>query len=249
MQQSVIDTPVTLITFDAHNDHVTPGCIDQLRRTRESYLTVEILGDLCNQKLSKNDDDWIIAGMELGLIGDAVTLGVSTRVGEAGINKEHTDHLDAVHQIATATHPGDEFEHQGRLSDIFRRDMCHRLWDILDWKHVPRGRFDFLETARPIWLDIDLDAFVMRWEDFTFPWPDEVWRVRYCTPSQCSTTQGWTGQAFFEELLRRAVLLTIATEPSCCGGQEKAQMVLSSLNQFLFAGKLISSGLGPLSKL
>lgn len=133
--------------------------------------------------------------------------------------------------------PHEAFLFQGALTDrsVVENDL---LWSILQWGPGPEGRLHFLESQRKICLNVDLDAFVVRWENFKFPWPEEVWLERFHTASDFDATRGWTAKSFVHELTMRAGLMTIAREPEFCGGEAKADAIWGDLNKHLFDSQL-----------
>ena len=228
--------PLTLVTFDAHTDLLEPSstCKGDLEQALREGPTVERVADICQRKLSRNDDDWILAGMELGMVRHAVALGVSHWAQGLRDLTEYLDHRGVRHGIAVVGHPGEEFEYQGKLSDVVRSGELAHLWSLLGWSWEGTV-FGFEDLAEPIWLDVDLDAFAVKWEEFLFPWPEEVWSKRYHVPSGYFSTKGWTGRKFFQQLVKRARLITISTEPDCCGGDAKALRILKDLSRHLLS--------------
>ena len=90
-------------------------------------------------------------------------------------------------------------------------------------------------------LGAALDAFVVNWEGYVFPWSDEVFLDRFLKPSDYITTRGWTGKRFFSALVERAGAIVIAREPKLCGGPEKTSQVWRQVNRFLFDDQLVVS--------
>lgn len=223
--------PCKLVMFDRHSDDLRPQqgrALEMIRAMRASEPSVDDLLTLTDGSLSDRDDDWLLAGMELGLFSDAVVFGAED-LGGAGL-REFQDHRGEAHRIwINASLPGDCFGVQGNLGDIARKYEVRPLWEILQWG--PRnGRMDFTGTE-VVALSVDLDAFAIEWQDFTFPWPEEVWTRRFLKESTYDTTQGWTGKRFVEGLCRKSALLTIAREPAHCGGEAKARQILKDLNE------------------
>jgi hypothetical protein len=56
--------------------------------------------------------------------------------------------------------------------------------------------------------------------------------------SEYFTTNGRNRQSFIRGLISKAGVLTVAREPSCCGGEEKSDRILASLNKYVFDGNL-----------
>lgn len=240
-QKKILPHPCTLVTFDAHQDTLDPSCSckEDILRIRKSGITFNEIVHLCQEKLRKCNDDWIKAGMELGLISDAVIFwaGEEPNIGNLENLKEYKDLQKNIHKIKLLGLPGTELKCQGDLSDTARWGGLSELWKILGWQY--NSRFSFAEDERKILLDFDLDFFIVRWKGcYRFPWPAEVFKKEFLVQSKYQTTLGWTGKDFLDGLVSRAALLTIAREPYCCGNNTKANQVLGKVNHYLFDNKL-----------
>jgi hypothetical protein len=234
-EQGLLPKPCTLVMFDLHHDALEPRCLPGLRAARER-LTVNDVVRLCGQNLSSNDDDWLKAGMELRMFGDAVIFGVEDtsdrdryRTYRADLAREHT--------IDMLERPGSALGYQGSLSDRARSGALERIWNVLGWQ-ILDCVFEFLPDQPRILLTIDLDYFAVRWDDYTFPWPDEVFNKEFLAASDYSSTQGWTGKAFLRGLVEKAGLVAICRESACTGGLEKSRFILSKLDEYVFDGDL-----------
>jgi hypothetical protein len=234
-EQGLLPKPCTLVSFDLHHDALDPRCLAELCAARES-LTVNDVVRLCGQSLSRNDDDWVKAGMELGMFGDAVIFGVRD-TSDRHRYRTYRDDLDREHMIEMLERPHSALAYQGSLSDRARRGALERIWDVLGWQIVHQI-FEFLPDRPRILLSIDLDYFAVGWDDYTFPWPDEVFERELLAASDYWSTQGWTGKAFVQGLVEKAGLVAICRESACTGGPEKSRLILSKLDQRVFDGKL-----------
>ncbi len=169
--------------------------------------------------------------MELGLIESAVIFGVEDTCRhnpfDVDLGKANIDpRIKVLGQPSSSSALG----HQGALVDHTKASSCSKLRDMLGWH--PRDGFPPVTEANRILLDFDLDCFIVRFwgGEYKFPWPDEVFEGEYSDDLRV--------KGFMDELINRAGLVTIAREPSHCGGDEKSDQVLHRLNQFIFDGKL-----------
>lgn len=131
--------------------------------------------ELCRHDLRALDDDWIKAGMELGLITDAVVFGVhdQTDARRAGVGPL-TDHTGQTHRFFALRLPRSELMHQGRLSDLAYATEYRDIWEALNWDSGAGG-FAFRQTDQALFLTLDLDCFAVSWRDYLFPWPGQVY--------------------------------------------------------------------------
>jgi hypothetical protein len=115
-EMNLIPKPCTLVMFDAHKDSVDPTCLEVLSAARAS-LTSQQLVDICQTQLRILDDDWVKAGIELGIFGDAVVFG--------GWRGEELHDVDVYQDKATSQNhrfiksglPLHALAYQGELSD------------------------------------------------------------------------------------------------------------------------------------
>ena len=240
-QEKILPHPCTLVTFDAHHDTLDPtcSCNEDILRIKKAGITFDEIVHLCQEKLSKRNDDWIKVGMKLGLIDDAVIFWAEEGKNNENLEnlKEYKDQLGSIHKIKLLRFLNAELESQGDLIDISRLEDLSELWDILGWQF--NSQFSFLQDGRKILLDFDLDYFMVRWRGYHFPWPDEVFKKEFRSSSKYQSDSLWTGKDFLNGLMDKAALLTIAREPKFCGGNKKANQVLDKVNQFLFDNKLL----------
>jgi hypothetical protein len=233
--------PCTLVLFDAHHDAVEPDVMADIADLRRRNVPLNELVQLCSGRLRQKDDDWVKAGMELGLFRDVVIFGAELNVRPQYLDTENSfsDHTGEEHRLEICSEfLGSSLEYQGDLGDLCRRQELAGFWDILGWNLIPQKGFTFAEDETRILLSIDLDYFVVRWGNFLFPWPNEVFKREFHETSDYGSTNGWTGKMFFNALAEKAGLIDIALEPSCCGGIDKAYRIFASLNHHLFDDRL-----------
>ena len=127
-QQGFLPSPCRVILLDRHSDAVAPrgsrarSAIPQLRTTG---FTSEDLLDLTRDDLSGLDDDWLLAGMELGIFSDAVVFGVRETSTDFGLTA-FNDHVGQRHSLwIDSGLPGECFGFQGDLCDVARTDALH----------------------------------------------------------------------------------------------------------------------------
>jgi len=234
-QKKILSHPCTLVMFDAHHDTLSPNCKEDILRIKEAKLTFDELVTLCQERLSDRDDDWVKAGMELGLIDDAVIFGVENGVISGNIEK-YEDQQGNAHKIKLLDLPHEELDDRGDLSDIIRSEALSEFWKILGWQY--NHQFSFVKDRKKILLDFDLDCFMVHWRGYKFPWPDEIFEKEFLAPLNHRPTSGWTGKGFLNGLMNKAALVTIAREPNFCDGEKKANEILGKVNHFLFDDKL-----------
>ncbi len=141
-EKGLLPRPVRVVLFDRHSDAAEPG---ELSRD----LSVDGVIDACKHQLSYHDDDWIVAGIRMGLLADVFIFGVDDRMG---------DLPKAVGEYGIFG----RFEMPGKLGEVGVRAR-----EVLDW------------TVSPILLDIDLDCFAYAYRDRVMAWDESVFENEF----------------------------------------------------------------------
>ena len=227
-----------LLSLDYHFDAITPRRgLGAARTLRTNGIPWSEFVQFVDGDLSKSDDDWIVAGMELGLLQDVVVFGAQEGTRES--TPALVDGAGVAHTLLrSCSIPGPTLGHQGELSDLADRRRYGLLWNTLGWEHTPDVGFRFTGEPRINVFHIDLDCFTIPWESYVFPWPSEVFRDKLLGESNCAHTRGWTGKRFLREIIDRAQLILIAREPNCTGGHAHSNRLLRLVNRFVFDGRI-----------
>lgn len=232
----ILPKPCNVILFDAHHDSAPLINRDEfLRNATEEYSDEEFI-ILCKEHLCKNDDDWVTAGFELGIIGDIIIFGVNQNF-DAHPDNLYVDANGVNHKIfLLPSFPIDELHSRGWLCDIAKISENKEFMDIIDWGNVEGVGLNFINDSKNLALIIDLDCFAIDWKDVLFPWPDELFQAKF---SESIGTLEWSGQKFMEELQKKLGIITIAREPTYCGSEKYSDIILSKVCKFIFNDKLV----------
>ena len=259
--------PWNLVVFDYHKDTIDPSdsLLQEISNLGSgSNTSISGLIRLCENEFRKDprtgiplNDDWVKAGMELGLIGNVVFFGVCHNNSYeecASIDvpcEKYVDMNSVNHSIYYFTEfPADLLVENQPMMDLYRKKDYEVLWETLNWEYSnERKCFGFVENPkRPVMVDIDLDAFVAHWgthPQYRLPWTETIFKDKLFGREQPSAKAGqnctieWSSRRFLDELLNRSPIVTIALEPECCGGIENSLFTLRMLNRFLFDSKLL----------
>ncbi|MFC1475737.1 hypothetical protein ACFLQW_01890 [Candidatus Zixiibacteriota bacterium] len=236
-KKSLLPKPCTLIMFDYHHDCKIPNNLEQLKKLRKTGYNFEDLVALCANDLDPISGDWVIASMELGIVDHLVDFGYDRSY--ANMPSHFIDSTNFEHKIKLQWLPGQAMAYQGALSDICQRSSFQELWNILGWKLTPKVGFSLAPNNPPKWLNFDLDCFVIRWKEYHFVWPDEVFEREFNSISSYWSTRDQSGKSFLTGIINNAGLISMAREPGCCGSEENSDEVLGKLNRFIFDQKLV----------
>ena len=227
-----------LLYFDRHEDAcgspVNKGqLLERFNVKRILDITDKDFWSFVEFDLSGIDDDWLLTGMEIGLINDAVLVGQKENCNIANINNLYEASDGSKHQIYSIDHLNRSLGCRGCLGDNVIKDKHYEnIRNILEYNQPPTGRYDKFseDLTRPIILDFDLDCFTTDCEDARFAWPEMVFRKIFY--------DNYNVRDFICRMTERASFITICREPGCCGGIGESNKILSYLDKYLFNGSI-----------
>jgi len=227
--------PVTVVTFDRHRDALPPvNGPDPLLRYRQGNGTLAELAHLVSGHVSGRNDDWILSGMELGLIGDTVQFSSSwTDSTPETPTVAYRDGSGSDHMLYHLGMPADELAFKGALADRDHSTVSHGLWGVLGWDPAHPDRVD---PRRNMVLDFDLDVFSVPWDTYAVPFTDSVFAGEFYRPVQTPACPGLLPITFMKALIDRASLVTVARESEHCGGVDHADLIMHCVERWLFGG-------------
>ncbi len=237
-QMGRLELPARLVTFDRHRDSLPPDSgRDELTRWRRNPGGLEELIRLVRDVLSPRDDDWILSGMELGLISGAVRFGTEPD-GMETVTR-YTDGFGVEHRVFHLERPARELSWKGAFAGSGHSGESDGPAGVLPWdpetRTVGAGRGGLL-------LDFDLDFFTIGWDLHVFPFSAGVYNTEFFVPCQAAGYDDLRPAAFLREIVRASGAVSIACEPAFCGGASNAGTILEDLNRFLLGSALDLSG-------
>ncbi|WPV01647.1 hypothetical protein SNE26_07655 [Mucilaginibacter sp. cycad4] len=230
--------PFNIIYFDFHDDAVKPhkSSIEITKKFRATLPTMPEFWSFTEFNISTLDDDWVLNGMELGFIKDAVVIGAEKDDNIARINNRYSDHTGIDHRIYSIPHLWDSLDRNGCLGEQAAiTDDFKNIREILEFNN-PRNRYTFTDTPEtPYILDFDCDVFSFDLLGKTSSWPYSRMRELFLTEIDELNT---TPRDFVERLIDRATIITICRETPYCGGILQATNNFHNLDTLFFNGEL-----------
>jgi hypothetical protein len=244
-----INGPATLVYFDYHADDRAPPANQQLRdllhKYRQDIQNEREFWSFVEWEVSSGDGDWLKIGMELGLIGDAISIGCCRDNGPAIKSQHYDDHTTQRHHIYDVGHIWDGVP-RCWLADTVRIATLSPIWQLMGWCQADH-KFGFLakpDELSPIVLDFDLDCFSTPGPEGHIPWPIDYFAKLFGRPLNAELYQSVRTPAdFLQQLSARAKFITIARESAYCGGYAASDLIMSCLDGLLFNNKLRLNGL------
>ena len=150
----LFSTTPNLIFFDKHDDACNPqiNAKDLLEKwgvERIEDVSSRDFWSFVEFDLSGIDDDWLLAGMELGLINNAVVIG----------QNENSNMISA------------------EIKEPYY-ETVRNIFEYNQPPHERYDKFSE-EVTNPFVLDFDLDCFTTECEDNVYAWPEKILREKY----------------------------------------------------------------------
>lgn len=224
------ETP-NLVYFDLHDDACpVPPKSELLKKIGVADLseaTDKQFWSLVEFDLGVMDDDWLLGGMELGLINNAILIGQEKNHNIQELKSPYTSEDGVEHEVYSISHLSHSLGCRGCLGDnIFKEPYYENVRDIMQFHNK---RFDG-DAIKPFVLDFDLDCFTTECREKTYAWPEQIFRNEFYDNIKV--------RLFMSTLIERASFITICREPDCCGGIGEANKILNYLDRYFFDGAL-----------
>lgn len=231
----LLKPPVTVVTFDRHRDALPPvNGSEPLKCYRQNGGTLDELAALVSDHISVRNDDWILSGMELGLVGDAVQFSSAwTDQPPETPLVDYRDGFGVDHRLYHLGMPADELAFKGALADRDHIAVSSGLWEVLGWDPGYPYR---IGVQGDMILDFDLDVFTVPWDTYAVPFTNSVFAGEFQSPVQNPAFGSLLPVTVMGALTGKAALVTIARESGHCGGEDHADMVMQGIERWVFGG-------------
>ena len=234
----LFDTTPNIIFFDRHDDACDPNICQKDLLEKWNVEKIEDVSSLdfwsfVEFDLNVLDDDWLIAGMELGLINHAVVIGQYGMSNMQSMNNKFKSSDGKVHELYDIPHLNWSIGSRGCLGDnIIKEPYYESVREIFEYNQPSFGRYDKFskDVTKPFILDFDLDCFTTECENRIFAWPEAIFKEKYFENNDV--------QYFMRMLIDRSSIITISREPGCCGGLGESNKILWYLDNYFFEGCL-----------
>ncbi|MBO5254677.1 MAG: hypothetical protein J6B07_02500 [Opitutales bacterium] len=220
-----------LIFFDRHDDacptmHLSE-LLHKMGKTSFEDVTSKEFWPFVEFDLSYLDDDWLLAGMELGLINNAVVIGQELNANISRLQNKYQTEDKLQHKLYSIPHLNSSLNNRGCLGDTCITDTSYT--DIRNIFQFNNNRFDSADIY-PFILDFDLDCFTSECRETTIAWAEKIFKEEY--------SDNFKTADFMQQLISRCQFITICKESKCCGGLGESNKILSYLDRYIFDGSL-----------
>lgn len=234
----LFSTTPNLIFFDKHDDAYNPkiNAKDLLEKwgvERIEDVSSRDFWSFVEFELSGLDDDWLLAGMELGLINHAVVIGQTENSNMRDMNNMYESSDRKRHDLFDIFHLDYSIGNRGCLGDSMIKEPYYKdVRNIFEYNQPLNVNYDKFsnEVTSPFVLDFDLDCFTTECENNVYAWPEVIFWEKYC--------KNQIVFQFMRHLIERSSFITICREPTCCGGLGESNKILEYLDHYFFDSSL-----------
>lgn len=212
-ENKILEKPINVISFDYHSDsYDNPSLLTLENINKVKKLGLKEFWNFIEFEHSIQDDDWLVSGMEYGLINDVALLFVK-EIFSSGIdfNKQFFDTEQNAHNPVIIDTKSNSIE-----INTFKK--------IFDNKFI---------------LDIDLDFASKRIGDKIYPYSNEELDDFFNQELMFETNKALTVNDLFKELIKKSSFITICKESEFCGGYSASNKVLMYLDENYFDNELM----------
>ena len=166
---------------------------------------------------------------ELNLVSDAVVIGNKYNDNIEMMNNTYTSEDGTTHRLfELSSDLAAELGCRGSLGDRARDgEFC----EIRKFFNSQCGhRYARVGEMTPFVLDFDLDYFTLDTKEGTMAWTQRIWKKHF--------DLGKPGATFINDLIGKAMVITVCREPDYCGGIAGSNYNLQNLDNYLFDGQL-----------
>ncbi|MHC1707411.1 MAG: hypothetical protein AB9842_07805 [Bacteroidales bacterium] len=227
--------PLDIIMFDYHDDFVDLGSSVKRKLTYfNRNPSAQKLNQIVEFELRGLDDDWVKAGMELGLIGNVFLFNAED--SSLGFRNEYRTRKHGTKILYNIGNVWAALGYHGILNDPFKKEYDQFRKDF-GWE-LKDGKYSFISDRRKFVFDIDLDCFSTSILDKTIAIPHKLLSDKLCIYSHSSYHYYPNAQNFMKDLIKYSELATICFENGCCGGIIQSYKIFYSIDEILFDHEL-----------
>ncbi|TPD71273.1 hypothetical protein [Flavobacterium microcysteis] len=224
--------PIDLFMFDDHDDFLNPSAA-ALKKINEFNLEAPSereFWSFTEFDLKTSDDDWVKAGMELGLINN-VFLFHSSKASYSFSSKHQTESYGEkrVYNLGSVW---DALHFRGSLEDYSNDVEYGQLWKDMGW--IKRnGKFEF-ERENDFIIDFDLDCFSTFIVDKNYAIPEDILIKKFEEYKRTENHYYGKPSDFVKKLIENSILTTVCFENNSCGGIRESHKIFEVFDYLFF---------------
>ena len=233
-----IQFPLNIILFDDHDDACKPSkiALSKIKEFNKTQPDIKDFWTFTEFDLKNLDDDWVKAGMELGLINHLFLFNsTQSRIGFVENYKTMSFGTKRIYNLG---YLWDALSHRGCLYDIVKDKEYGQLWKDFGWVYDKEsGRFHFKPTQKFI-IDFDLDCFTTQILDKRIGIPEDILINKFTENHQPSYHYYYTYERFVKDLIKQSEITTMCFENGFCGGFKQTFKIFETIDYLFFDNQL-----------
>ncbi|HLP37732.1 UPF0489 family protein [Lacibacter sp.] len=234
-EQEKLQDSFDIVMFDYHDDYLNPS--PTALKKIFSFLkkpSQEKLNEIVEYHLSTLDDDWVKAGMELGLINNVFLF--NSEQSSLGLRNQYDTQKFGKKFMYNIGPVWGALGFQGALNYLPDKTF-QPLWNDFGW-NLNNGKFQFHPNRKKYILDIDLDCFSTKILGRTIAIPEEVLQLKLTEYCPNTYHHYHSAYEFMLDLLKNSELATICFESECCGGIRESHKIFNWADGLFFENEL-----------
>lgn len=237
-KQKKLDASIDIFMFDDHDDavHLSKEIVEIAQEYAIELPSYEDFWMFTEFKLRGMDDDWVIAGMELGLINNVFLFNSSK--SSISFLEEYQTREFGIKKIYNLGDVWDALSYKGYLEDIVKQDEYKQLWEDIGWEYSKEeGRFSFKPQNEFI-IDFDLDCFTTSILGKLMAIPKDLLISKFREPLHPDYHYFFTSEEFVRCLIRKSEFTTMCFESGCCGGIRESHKIFDTVDYLFFDNEI-----------
>jgi len=228
--------PIDLFMFDDHDDFEKPSdkALKRIAKFNAAAPTERAYWTFTEFDLNPQDNDWVKAGMELGLINN-IFLFHSTQATYSPSQTYQTKNFGEK-RLYNLGSTWDALGNQGRLGDFSNGAAYGQLWEDMGWIK-DNGKFE-LRRENNFIADFDLDCFSAYILDKRYAVPSEILRTKFEKVTWSEHHYYFQAADFVKKLIEKSVLTTVCFENNFCGGIRESHKIFETFDSLFFDGEI-----------
>lgn len=207
--------------FDNHDDakDLNPNEVKEIIGLGTNY-SLQNLWNFVEFTSAPEDDSWLNAGFELGLINNAIVFGAE--IEDSNVRSlPHNQYIDL------------RLRHHFAYSILNAVNWSEMYYSYGSVAGIEKKQVDLIKQSSGFILDFDLDCFAS--------YINGIAGGEYIAVPEsmfCKWINNQYLKALMNDLINKANVITICMEPGCCGGLGESYRILYLLDKYLFKGCL-----------
>ncbi|MBU7569073.1 MAG: hypothetical protein KAF41_00325 [Flavobacterium sp.] len=226
------DFPIDLFMFDDHDDFLNPSesALQRIAEFNDNAPTEREFWSFTEFDLKTLDDDWVKAGMELGLINN-VFLFHSSQASYSFSDSYATQNFGEK-RVYNLGGVWDALTFHGCLDDFSNEAEYGQLWEDIGWVKN-NGKFEFVRENNFI-VDFDLDCFSTYIINKNYAIPEEILIKNFEEYRRSENHYYGTASMFVKKLIEESALTTVCFENNSCGGIRESHKIFETFDYLFF---------------